>query len=119
MMLKYEADRVTSEMREFVVAQQPGVAPLDKEPAGRRPVEQTDDVEQRALAGAGRPHQSQELAMAELEIDVVQYLDRRWQAHIIGLANALQPQDHVSHGSLPPDRVSPRAPPALSQPTGR
>src|SRR5664280_981372 len=52
------------------------VEPLaaDADAAGGRHVEPADHVEQRRLARAGRTHQRQEIALVDVEVDVVQHL---------------------------------------------
>ncbi len=86
-------------------------------PVGRT-VEQTDDVEQRALARARRADERHELAARQHEVDIVQDLDLDGRADIVGLADASQAQDFVrlSHGSPPPDRAWPHAAPAPRPP---
>lgn len=114
MVLEHEADGVAAQMRDLGIAERGGILPLDQEPARGRPVEQADDVEQGALARAGRADQREELAVIELEVDVVQHLGLVRLTDVVGLADLLEPEDFASHGSPPPDRAWRRAPPAPS-----
>ena len=47
----------------------------DEDRARRRLVDAGDEVEQRRLAGARRPHQRDEVALRDVEIDVDQHRD--------------------------------------------
>ena len=49
---------------------------VEADGAGRRPVERAEDVQQRALAGAGRPHDGEGLAALQVEADVAQHRQR-------------------------------------------
>src|SRR5262249_16973915 len=51
-------------------------AAIDRDAAGRRRVESADEVEQRGLAGAGRPHERDEVPARDVEVHPVQHLDR-------------------------------------------
>ena len=79
---------------------------MNKRPRGR-PVQQTYDVEQRALARAGRADESHELAFMKHEVNVVQDFDFDRRADIVRLADVLETQDFgfVIHGSPPRDRA--------------
>ena len=55
-------------------ARRSSTPPTSIDAAGRR-VEPADQVEQRRLAGAGRAHQRQELALRDVEVDALQHVD--------------------------------------------
>src|SRR5258708_7469766 len=89
-------------------------AAFDEEPALRWPIEQSDDVEESTLARAGGPDQCDELPPLDLDADIMQHFDLDGRAHVVRLANPIEPQDRrvLSHGSPPQDRVWPLAGPA-------
>ena len=65
-MLEHEADMaLAGAARERILA-------VEGDLAGIRPVEAGDDPQQRGLAGARRPEQRQQLAVADLQIDIVE-----------------------------------------------
>ena len=49
--------------------------PADLDVAAGRRVESAHQVEQRRLSGARRPHQRQEVALRDLEVDALQHVD--------------------------------------------
>ena len=53
------------------------IAVLEQHPAGRRPVEAAENVDERRLAGAVRADQADDLALAKLERHVAERLDAR------------------------------------------
>src|SRR3954447_18648074 len=79
--------------------------------AAIRPVEPGDDPQQRGLARAGRPEQRQQLAIGDLEVDVVQrhegaeplYQVFKFDRH----AKTVLRQDAVRGWSLPPASPAP------------
>jgi hypothetical protein len=71
--LKHEADDVAAEARRVA---QPGHGDVvDAHVAGVGPVQPADELQQRALARAGRARQRDELARLEVERDVAQRVD--------------------------------------------
>jgi hypothetical protein len=71
--LKDEADHVAAEARR--VAQPRHRDAVDQDVAGVGAVESADQLQQRALARAGRARQGDELARLEIERDASQRLD--------------------------------------------
>ena len=82
-----------------------GLALEDHRPFGRL-VQAAEQLEQRRLAGARRPHQRQELALGDLERDAPQRLDRRL-AQRVGLDEVARLEDG-RHGGQCSRRVSRR-----------
>src|SRR2546427_526211 len=64
------ASELTAQILKPEVAE---VDPVKEDGAGRRVVEPREEADQRALAGAGRAHDSQARAGLDVERDVVQY----------------------------------------------
>src|SRR4029078_3627339 len=61
--LEDEAELLVAHLRELAIAVAVDVLSFERQPAVRRTIEQTDQVQQRALAAAGRPHDRYELAL--------------------------------------------------------
>ena len=70
--LEDEADLLAPHARQFVVGQAGHVAAVEVVAAAVGAVEQADDVEQRGLAGAGRPHDGEVFAGRDVEADAAQ-----------------------------------------------
>ena len=71
--LEHEAELLVSESGERAIVMATEVHALDSHGAGVRVVETADQVEQRALAAAGRAGRDHELAGFDFEIDRVQH----------------------------------------------
>ena len=71
--------------------------------AGGRAVEPADQVEQGGLAGAGRPHQRDEVALRDVEREPVQHLDRLLAAHV-GLLHVADLDHRFTHRLTPARR---------------
>ena len=54
---------------------------------GRHALQQAQNVEQRALARARRPHQGNELSTAHLQVDAVQHLGLAGPAQVVAFAH--------------------------------
>jgi hypothetical protein len=67
-LLEHEADRGGAQGRQVTVAQPRDVVAQDAHDAGGRPVERAGEMQQRGLAGAGRPDDRGELAGADGEV---------------------------------------------------
>ena len=72
--LEDEADLLVTQVGAMPGAQAPGVLAGDADRALGRAVQQTQDVEQGGLPGAGGAHEREPLPGAELEVDAVQDL---------------------------------------------
>ena len=74
--LKNETDLVVADIGQIVLGQLTEVAIRQPHRAVRRLVECAEQIQQRALAGAGRPHNRHGRTRCELEIDIRQ--DHDW-----------------------------------------
>ncbi len=63
--LKHEADALAAQARALLVVELGGVDAVDEVLAVRRPIEASDDVEKRRLAGARGPGDGQPVAAVE------------------------------------------------------
>jgi hypothetical protein len=90
--LKHEPDVVAPVARQhrLLGVREIVVAPIRL--ARRRHVEAAQNVEERRLAAAGRPEQDDELAFADLEVDVAQRVHLDF-AHPVDLAEAARDED--------------------------
>ena len=70
--LEYEAELLVPQAGQGLIARAIDLLPIELEPSAARLVEQADQVQQRALAAAGRPHDGDELSLGDVEIDVLQ-----------------------------------------------
>ena len=84
--LEHEADVAPAQERQLAVAHRRDLAVLDDDVPGGRTVKPGQDVHKRRLAGAGRPHDSRELALRNLQRHVVERVD-------CGVALAVLPGD--------------------------
>ncbi len=110
MELEHEAERLAAKPRALGLLHL-ARRPLEQEHfAGAWPIEQPEQVEEGALARAGRPDQRGELPAREGEIDTMQHLLSH-RALAVGLAYALKPNDraHARSASTGSSRAARRA----------
>ena len=75
------------------------VEPAELVDAARRPVEAPEDVHQRALAGAARPDDRDELALLDLEVDLAERAHRS-RAGLVVLLDATERDERgFDHGA--------------------
>ena len=98
--LEDEADLLVADRGERAIAIAGDRRPVDLHRAPGRRVEQPDQVEQRALAAAGRPHDRDELPFADVEVDV----GERHRLDAIGAVDLLDAVAAESCDSLVPLR---------------
>ena len=67
--------------------------------AGPRAVVHADDVQQRRLAGARRPHDRDELAFLDVDVDAAQHVAAA-RAVRVGLLDVAQPDERVGRQRL-------------------
>ena len=92
--LEDEADAAIAQLGATVRVEAPHVDAVEQVGAGGGPIEAAEDVEQRRLAGARRPHDRHQLAGADGEGDAPQRLDRLLGAlQHVALAHVAQ-RDH-------------------------
>ena len=91
--LEHEADAPRSQRGALVLAQRRGVDAVDQVGARGGAVEAPEDVEQRGLAGPGRPYDRDPVAGVDVEVDAAQRLHGRVAA--VGAADAAQLHDRV------------------------
>src|SRR5690606_22353491 len=87
--LQDESEMVAPHPRELFILQSGDIDALQKVRAGAGPVERTEDVQKRRLPGTGRPHDADELALADLEVGLLQCHDGLLQL-VVYLADAAQ-----------------------------
>ena len=94
--LEDEADLGGAPLGERAAAELVEPLAADRDAAARGHVEAADEVEQRRLARARRAHQGEEVALLDVEVDVVQHLDLLLAAlvHLRQVADLDQPR-HV------------------------
>ena len=101
--LEHEADLPVADLGALVAVEPRDVDAVEEVAARRRPVEAADDVHERALAGARRAHDRDELARRDRERDAVEraHLDL---AHLVDPDEVLDPDDvgHAQKASGPP-----------------
>ena len=102
--LKHEADMLAPVARQFGVVGADKVMVAPARLAGGRRVEPAEDVEQRRLAGTGRPEQHDEFAFVDVEIDVPERVDLDF-AHHVGLGQVAGLKDHATGFALLPGLV--------------
>ncbi|MNT65500.1 hypothetical protein D3C72_2034890 [compost metagenome] len=127
--LEHEADHLVAQMGALFVVHRPGRLAEQVQLAGAGRVEQADDVEQGALARAGRADQRRQFAAHQTQVERMQHLQLQRRAGVVGLAQALQTKHFLAigeamgqlrhNGSPPPDRDGPRAAPAPRRPARR
>ena len=105
--LEDEADGVAAEPGKGCVVQGAGFVAFDEEAALGRAIQQADDVEQGAFAGAGRADEGDEFAAFQSEVDLMQHLHLHRGAEIVGFADIFHLQNRrdcrISHGWPPRD----------------
>jgi hypothetical protein len=90
--LEHEAERAVAQLRHFLVAVRGDGRAADLHAALARPVEQADEIQQRALAAAAGAHHRDEFAAVDGEVDVLQ-CQRLDLVGAVGLAHFIQ-SDH-------------------------
>ncbi|MCC2633338.1 MAG: hypothetical protein K0S48_1224 [Ramlibacter sp.] len=88
--LEHEPQRAPAAQRELRVVQRVHLLAQQAVAARRHGFQQPEDVQQRALAGAGRPHQRGELAAGDAQLQPVQHLGFVRPAQVVALANTGQ-----------------------------
>jgi len=73
--LEDEADVAAAPARQRALGQRADVGSVDHDLAGRGTIDACDQVEQRRLAGARRPHEREEFALGHAEVDAVEHGD--------------------------------------------
>ncbi len=81
--LKDEADPRGADLGQLVVAHLRDVVVAEHEAAGGGPIEAAEQVEQRALAGAGRAHDRDVVALGHVERHAAQGVDRLAAEHVV------------------------------------
>ena len=76
MVLKDETDVPVAVVGEAAFAEGERILAVEPHGAGSRPVERAEDVQQRALARAGRPHDGEGVAALHLQADAAQHGQR-------------------------------------------
>jgi len=85
--LEHEADVAAAPVRELAAVHAVQALAFDLDLARRRRVEAADEIEQRGLARARRPHQRDEVALGDVEVDAVQHFDLLRSA-LVGLGES-------------------------------
>ena len=80
--LEDEADLVAAQLGQRLVVERRELVAVDLDGPRRRAVEPGEDVHQRRLAGARRPHDGDEAALVDVDVDAVEGVDH-------GLAGAV------------------------------
>lgn len=75
MLLKHEADGLIAEFGKLRLGKMQRIDLLERDRAGRGPVQRSEQMQKRAFAGAGRPDDRERLAGGNLERKVAQNLD--------------------------------------------
>jgi hypothetical protein len=118
MKLEHEAEVARAQPREGLVLEQLCTLAADPYLACRRAIEQTDEIEQGALARARGADHRRELAVFDAQVDAVEHPGDDDVAEFLGHAAKLE--DWIRHcGSPSLDRVWPRAWPAAARRAGR
>ena len=103
--LEHETDAVTTQRTELGIAEGVDVLASDAHRPRRRPIECTNEVEERGLAGSGRADDGDELAFAHLKVHVLKRVNRR--DAVVGLGDVDQVDDVHGLTTLSPTRTSP------------
>ena len=90
--LEDEADIGGAKARELALRQPVDALPGDMDLAARRPVDAAEQIEQRRLARARRPHHGDEVAARDGEVEVVEDRDR-----LLALDEALAQAGEANH----------------------
>ncbi len=69
-----EAERAVAQLATRLLVERMDVAARDLHEAGRRAIEAAENLEQRGLAGAGRPDDRQPFAGTHVEVHALQHL---------------------------------------------
>jgi hypothetical protein len=90
--LEHETDVAAAKIRQPVVGHLADILPAHLDPAGVRPVDASDQIEQRGLAAAGRPDHHAEMARGDGQADIGQcrHADAPGQ---INPADPIEPHD--------------------------
>ena len=96
--LEDEADLVSAELGEGPLGELVDAPPVQPQLAGGRSVEPAEEMEQRRLAAAARPHHRQRLATCDVEVDLVDGADEPLAAAVL-LAQSSARTIVVSAGS--------------------
>src|SRR5439155_3948346 len=95
--LEHEADVGGTPAREVAAREAVDPAAVDGDGPRRRRVQPADEIQQRGLAGSRGPHERDEVAARDVEIDAVQDLDRLAAAAVrLGDAADLDEHGHFS-----------------------
>ena len=103
--LEDEADLVAPDPRQVVVGQAAERFAVDADLAGGRAIEAADQVEQRRLAGAGRPDDRDHLAARDRQRDVVERDDVALAFELFG--DVVEVNDGGSGGGRRGDETHP------------
>ncbi len=107
--LEHEAEVVAAQQRQLIAGQVGGVDAAEQVVPAARRVEAADDVEAGRLARAAGPHQGDELAGFDAEINVIEG-DHGGVALAVDLADLLELDDGGGHQSPPLLSMMTRAP---------
>ena len=83
MVLKHEADRTVAEVGKLRLREGERVGAVEADGAAGRPVERAEQVQERALAGAGRAHDGERLAAVEAERHVTEDGERAAPCRVV------------------------------------
>src|SRR5207245_6782304 len=97
--LENETDLSVAYRGELVVVEPRDFSAVEKVTTARRHVEAADDIHERRLARAARPHNGDELAFFDDEVDASQRRDLDL-AHTVGLGDRKSTRLNSSHGSI-------------------
>src|SRR5262245_28899310 len=98
--LKDEPDAARPPLRELAFRHLRDMRVADPHVAGAGPIQSRDQIEQRCLARARRPHDAQELALGHFEAEIVEHVDLLAAARKI-LVNPAHPQNRpIGHTRL-------------------
>ncbi len=99
--LEDEAEIVAAQERPLVAAEARDIDAVEAVGAGGRPVEAADDVHRGRLAGARRPHDGDELALADRQVDAVERAHLGLSAAVVAADAAQFDQGGRGHLSRP------------------
>ena len=94
--LEDKADVRRAPVRQLPVRHAGEFDTADFDAAGRRFVETAQQVQQRGLAGTRRPHQGKKLAIGNVEVQFVQYVDAFF-AFLVNAADTFKTCENFSH----------------------
>ncbi len=117
--LENESEFLPPQSREIVVGQIPCAPAPEQHMTRRRAVQETDQIEKRALARARRADQCGELRPADREVDAAEHLLGR-SAAFVASSDTFQTKDWFSHAeSRQRDPVGPHSVPGRERPRCR